>query len=92
MWTSASSGPLEPNYTSIEELFALPKTDGPAKATGPPAKPKEVHLTGHLPMPFFFFCKPHDIHWAVVNVGSARVDWCIVEIFSACESAYGTSP
>ncbi|XP_059897216.1 inverted formin-2-like [Gadus macrocephalus] len=42
MWTSASSGPLEPNYTSIEELFALPKTDGPAKATGPPAKPKEI--------------------------------------------------
>ena len=42
MWTSASHGPLEPNYTSIEELFALPQTDGPAKATGPPAKPKEV--------------------------------------------------
>ncbi|CAL8315263.1 unnamed protein product [Lota lota] len=42
MWTSVPPGPLEPNYTSIEELFALPQTDGPAKGTGPPAKPKEI--------------------------------------------------
>ena len=52
MWTSASPEPLEPNYTSIEKLFALPQTAGPAKATGPPAKPKEVPFTRHVPKPF----------------------------------------
>ncbi|KAK0144004.1 Inverted formin-2 [Merluccius polli] len=42
MWTSVPQDPLEPDYSSIEQLFALPQTDGPAKGNSTPAKPKEI--------------------------------------------------
>lgn len=42
MWSSVPPSPLEPDYSSIEQLFALPQTDGPAKDTKSQAKPKEI--------------------------------------------------
>ncbi|KAM6953928.1 LOW QUALITY PROTEIN: inverted formin-2-like [Aplochiton taeniatus] len=43
MWTSESSDPMEPNYSSIEELFCLPVTDSKAKETrAKPEPPKEI--------------------------------------------------
>ncbi|KAG7328122.1 hypothetical protein KOW79_008066 [Hemibagrus wyckioides] len=45
IWASEqSSSPLEPDYTSIEQLFSLPVTDPKEKASAAPAKkePKEI--------------------------------------------------
>uniref|UniRef100_A0AAZ3RN91 Inverted formin, FH2 and WH2 domain containing n=1 Tax=Oncorhynchus tshawytscha TaxID=74940 RepID=A0AAZ3RN91_ONCTS len=44
MWTSVQVDSLEPDYSSIEELFCLPVTDSKAKGSTPAVKqePKEV--------------------------------------------------
>uniref|UniRef100_A0A8C8H997 Inverted formin, FH2 and WH2 domain containing n=1 Tax=Oncorhynchus tshawytscha TaxID=74940 RepID=A0A8C8H997_ONCTS len=44
MWTSVQSDSLEPDYSSIEELFCLPVTESKAKGSAPAVKqePKEI--------------------------------------------------
>nr|XP_029532464.1 inverted formin-2-like isoform X5 [Oncorhynchus nerka] len=44
MWTSVQVDSLEPDYSSIEELFCLPVTDSKAKGSTPAVKqePKEI--------------------------------------------------
>ncbi|XP_028970292.1 inverted formin-2 isoform X3 [Esox lucius] len=44
MWTSVQSDSLEPDYTSIEELFCLPVNDTKAKDSAPAVRqePKEI--------------------------------------------------
>ncbi|XP_064847230.1 inverted formin-2-like isoform X1 [Oncorhynchus masou masou] len=44
MWTSGQVDSLEPDYSSIEELFCLPVTDSKAKGSTPAVKqePKEI--------------------------------------------------
>lgn len=45
MWTSAQKdAPLEPNYSSIEQLFCLPVTEHKDKGAAAPVKkePKEI--------------------------------------------------
>lgn len=46
MWTSVQVDSLEPDYSSIEELFCLPVTESKAKGSTPAVKqvPKEVDV------------------------------------------------
>lgn len=59
MWSSIPPRPLEPNYCSIEQLFALPQTDGPAHAAkATTAKPKEISfIDGKKNMNLHIFLK-----------------------------------
>ena len=53
MWTSVQSDSLEPDYSSIEELFCLPVTESKAKGSAPAVKkePKEVERVINVVLP-----------------------------------------